>query len=215
MYALNRCARFLACLAVVGMITAPVCAAAPRTKKPNQPKVFDVKLTGREVLGQVVNSAGKPAGDSDVIFVSGRKTVGLVKTDGAGRFRLPLEKPGVYRVAVADRAVTIRAWRAEVAPPAAKDSLLCVIQDTVRGQCGGCGSVDACGCGPAACAPAACGPCGGGFAGFGGGGTGLMSVLSNPAVIGLGVAAAIALPIALDDDDDDDAGSGGAGEPTS
>ena len=56
-------------------------------------------------------------------------------------------------------------------------------------------------------------------------GGGLMSILTNPVVIGLGVATAIALPIALDDDDDDDNNGfannggvdddGGAGEPTS
>ena len=224
MFAVNRCARLLAFVAAIGMVASPVFGAAPIAKNQNsvsavRPTVFDVKLSGNKVLGQVVTTSGKPSASSAVTLVSKREAVGKVATDQLGRFQLPVQKPGVYHVAVGERSFTIRAWNPAVAPPAAKDSLLCVMQEaTVRGQCGGCGSYGACPptCGAAAaCGPAACGPCGLGGGGFGGGG-GLMSLLSNPVVIGLGVAAAIALPIALDDDDDDNGGTaGGSGEPAS
>lgn len=230
MFAKNRCARFFACVAAAGMLASPVWAASPaKAQKQNQSMVFDVKLGDGALLGQVVSATGKPESNSEVTLVSKTDAVGTANTDQLGRFRIPVERPGVYRVTVSDRAFTIRAWNNDVAPPAAKDGLLCVTtQDTVRGQygaCGGCGGMGQCspGCGVGAyggyggapaCGPPACGPCGMGS--FGGGK--VMSLLTNPVVIGLGVAAAIALPIALDDDDDDNNGgngTGGSGEPAS
>lgn len=243
MFALNRWARMLTCVAAFGMVASPVLGATPiattTTAKKTQSNVFDVKLAQGQLIGQVMKATGTPEAGAMVSLSSRKDVLGNAKTDKLGRFALPIAKSGVYQVVVADRAFTIRAWQPEVAPPNAKTGLLCVTQDIVRGQCGGCGSLGACapGCGMAApscglagpscgiagpscgapCGPA-CGPCGGGGCGLGGGG--LMSILTNPVVIGLGVAAAIAIPIALDDDDDDDnngggAGAGGAGEPAS
>lgn len=116
-------------------------------------------------------------------------------------------------------------------PSATKGLLLVDTQATVRGQCasGACGGDvggyagdygapvsyggDACGapvayedtCG-GGCGGGCGGACGGGFGGgaggfLGGGGGGILGLLSNPWVIGAGVAAAIAIPLALDDDD--------------
>ena len=233
MFALNRWARILTCVAALGMVASPVLGATPiastkKTTQKTQTNVFDVTLAQGQLIGQVMKATGTPEADAAVSLVSKKDLLGNVKTDKLGRFAMPVAKSGVYQVVVADRSFTIRAWQPEVAPPNAKTGLLCVTQDIVRGQCGGCGSLGACApsCGMAApscgmagpscgapCGPAACGPCG-----LGGGG-GLMSILTNPVVIGLGVAAAIAIPIALDDDDDDDngggAGAGGAGEPSS
>lgn len=223
MFAFNRWARLLTCVAAFGMVASPVLGAAPSATQTKQPTVFDVKMTNGKLIGQVLKSTGTPEAGADVRLISKTSTVGIAKTDELGRFMLPTEKSGVYQVAVADRSFTIRAWQPQAAPPNAKTGLLCVTQDTVRGQCGGCGSMGACapGCGMAApsCGAAgpSCGaPCGPGGCGAGGGG--LMSILTNPVVIGLGVAAAIAIPIALDDDDDDNGGgtgAGGAGEPAS
>lgn len=192
---------------------------------------FDVKTVNGQLLGQVMTAAGTPEVGVQVSLLSAKTMAGKTITDKQGRFSVPVNASGAYRVAVGSRSFDVRAWQPEVAPPSAKSGLLCVTKQVVRGQCGGCGAVGPCGCGAAAvpsCGVGApCGPCGGmgGFGsglggGFGGGGIG--SILRNPAVIGLGVAAAIALPIALDDDDDDDgvanngdAGTGGSGEPAS
>lgn len=239
MFAKNRCAQVLTCIAALGMAVSPVLGATPnvtQTQTARTASVFDVKTSQGHLFGQVVNPTGKPEVGVDVALTSQNNVIGRTKTDQFGRFAMPLNATGVYRVAVGQRSFDIRAWQPEVAPPTAKTGLMCVTQDVVRAQCGTCGAMGACGCGAPAPAPAyapmveapcapcgtdACGPCGGGMLGGGFGGGGLGGILRNPLVVGLGVAAAIALPIALDDDDDDDhtgdggTGAGGAGEPAS
>lgn len=215
MFAINRCARILVCLAALGLLASPVLGATPIPgHKPVKPQIFDVKLVdGRRLLGQVVNANGSLQTGSKVVLLSKSSELATTNTDDQGRFYLPVPKPGAYRVVVEDRAYTIRAWKSEVAPPKAKLGLLCVVDDAVRGQCGGCGAYDPCGCTTPQCPPdrrAA----GGFFSAHRLAGCG-KSLLRNPAFVGVGVAAAIALPIALDDDDDDGAGAGGAGEPAS
>lgn len=239
MFALNRCAQVLACIAALGMVASPVLGATPgiAPAAKTSASVFDVKTSQGHLFGQVVNPTGNAEVGVDVVITSERNIVGKTKTDQFGRFAVPLSKTGVYRVAVGQRSFDIRAWQPEVAPPAAKTGLMCVTQDVaqnvVRAQyespadCPCAVSAPAPSYAPAApydCGVAACGPCGGGMVGggggmLGGGGMvggrgGLTAMLRNPLVVGLGVAAAIALPIALDDDDDDDSGStatGGAG----
>ena len=230
MFALNRCTRLIACVAAFGMVASPVLGASPMVKKAGQASstTFDVKTINGQLTGQVMTAAGTPEGGVQVSLLSAKSLAGKTVTDKQGRFALPVDASGAYRVAVGKRSFDVRAWQPEAAPPSAKDGLLCVTKQVVRGQCGGCGAVGPCGCGAPMAAPscgvsAPCGPCGG-MGGFGGGmgGGGIGSILRNPAVIGLGVAAAIALPIALDDDDDDDGvannggtGAGGSGEPAS
>ena len=192
-----RYGRWMSCVAAFAMLAAPVSAAEGTRRSKEQ--VFDIKLSKNGTLvGQVLTSSGQAQAKSDVVAVSQRQVVSRATTNAQGVFQLLLPKAGVYRIAMQDRSFTIRAWQGELAPPAARSSLLCVAQDvTVRGQCG-CGAPGPCDCGVPACGP--CDPCGAGV--FGGGGGGLTSILTNPVVIGLGVATAIALPIALDDDDD-------------
>jgi len=214
MFAKNRYAQVLLCLAGLGMLVSPILGASPINNETTKPKVLDVRLTeAGKLVGQIVNSSGVAKADAQVVLTSGVKSLVATKSDKLGRFMLPVPKSGVYRVAIADQAFTVRAWQSKVAPPNAKLGMLCIADDTiVRGQCAGCGEYTACepGCGVGACGAVAssgsscCGRA--------------MALLTNPVVFGLGVATAIALPIALDDDDDDDssgAGAGGAGEPTS
>ena len=251
MFAMNRYARFLTCVAVFGMVAAPVLGAAPievKTKQTQAPTVFDVQTTQGHLIGQVVKSTGTPEVGVEVTLLSSKNVLGKTKTNEQGQFAVPVAKSGVYQVAVGDRSFAVRAWQPKTAPPNARTSLLCVAQDVVRGQCGGCGSLGACGCGgaPAPMVGPGCGApgpscglagpscgapgptCGApGIGGHGIGGGGLRSLLTNPLVIGLGVAAAIAIPLALDDDDDDGianndgapgdgtVGDGAAGEPAS
>jgi len=234
MFAMNRYARFLTCVAMFGMVAAPVLGAAPievKTKQTQAPTVFDIQTSQGHLIGQVVKSTGTPEVGADVTLMSSKQVLGKTKTNERGQFAIPVAKSGVYQVAVGERSFVVRAWQPKAAPPQAKTSLLCVSQDVVRGQCGGCGSLGPCGCGapapmiagPACGAPGpscglagpSCGlagptcgapgpTCGSpGLCGLGGGGGGIGSLLTNPLVIGLGVAAAIAIPLALDDDDDD------------
>ena len=158
------------------MAISPVLGASP-TVTQTQTKaasVFDVKTSQGHLFGQVVNPTGKPEVGVDVALSSQNKVVGKTKTDQFGRFAMPLNTTGVYRVAVGQRSFDIRAWQPEVAPPAAKTGLMCVTQDVVRAQ-------EACGCevpqpvyaapmaAPCApCGPTGCGPCGGGMLGGGG-----------------------------------------------
>lgn len=241
MFAKNRCAQVLTCIAALGMAVSPVLGATPnitQTQAQTTASVFDVKTSQGHLFGQVVNPTGKAEVGVDVSLTSQNKVVGKTKTDQFGRFAVPLNTTGVYRVAIGQRAFDIRAWQPEVAPPTAKTGLMCVTQDVVRAQYGDCGPCNsaiaapapayepmaAAPC-PAPCGPTGCGPCGGGMLGGGGGmlgggmGGGLGGILRNPLVVGLGVAAAIAIPIALDDDDDEstsgNGGAGGSGEPAS
>lgn len=159
MFAMNRCARFLACVAMFGMVTAPVFGASPISVKTNQsqaPSVFDVQTAQGHLVGQVVKSTGVAEAGVEVTLLSSKNVLGKTKTNEHGQFAIPVSKTGVYQVAVGDRSFFVRAWQPEIAPPKAKTSLLCVTQDVVRGQCGGCGSLGACGCG--APAPIVAGP---------------------------------------------------------
>lgn len=197
MNTINCYGRMLACMAAIGMLTSPLLGASPVLgSKQAKPAIFDIRLSNGALSGQVVNSAGKPEQHKDVVLLSKLAPVSKVSTDEAGRFAIPVTKQGAYRVVIADRAFSVRVWAPEAAPPASRDSLLCVVQDTLRGQCG-CGSMGDCASGaPCACDSPACpAPCQSSHGK-------VKAILCNPAIIGLGVAAAIALPIALDDDDD-------------
>ena len=196
MFATYRYARVLACVAAFGMLISPLLGAQP-VGKPAISGVFNVKLAeGGKLIGQVVNAAGNPQAGVRVIVAS-KKTASVAetRTDELGRFSLVLPESGVYRVAVSDRLFTIRAWEAELAPPTSRMGLLCVTDDVVRGKFNRQSRL-------ADSHPH------------------LVSLLTNPVVIGLGVASAIALPIALDDNDDPATGGEGLrsladGEPAS
>ena len=113
MFAVNRCARVLACLAAFGMLASPVLGAKPISGGQQvKQHVFDVKLADGHLLGQVVNANGKPAAGSRVALLSQSSAIAATQADSHGRFSLPVPKPGAYRVLVADRAVTVRTWRA-------------------------------------------------------------------------------------------------------
>lgn len=203
----SRFGRILVCLACVSMAVTPTMAANPvSAARIAATQVFDVSLSpDGKIGGQVVSAAGKAEADQQVVVTREGKLVAATQTNNEGHFTVAVPRAGVYGVAVADRAFTVRAWQAKAAPPKAHSGLLCVVSDTVRGQYNA----------PDTCATD-CGPYG---AGYGGAGlrSGCLRFLSNPVVLGLGIATAIALPIALDDDDDNGGGmgNGGAGEPAS
>lgn len=185
MFAQRTFARALCCLAAFGMLASPMQAASKLTKTSKQ-KVFDVQLKDGHLVGQVVTRAGRPLSAARITAIeSNSRHVTETLSDAKGSFRLKVDQAGAYRVAVGDRAFSVRAWKAHVAPPNAKASLLCIAGDAVRGQ--------------QTTSP-------------------VVSLFTNPVVIGLGVATAISIPVIVDEqnrDDGNDGADGGAGEPAS
>ena len=132
MSAVKRVACVLAWVVALGMMATPASGA----DRPSiaQQKIFDVKLRQGFLLGQVVTAAGKADAERKVTLLSKSSKLALVKTDERGRFKLPVPKSGSYRLVVGDQRILVRVWGAEIAPPQAKDNLLCVTRETVRGQ---------------------------------------------------------------------------------
>ena len=182
--------------------------------------VLDLKLQEHGTLvGKLVDRQGKALPSVNVQVLTKRGSLTTARTNQQGIFTARGFTSGEMLVRVGEQAQLIRAWNADLAPPTAPSAAMLVVGDTVRGQC----------CEPSPCAPACddmgsccsagcdgCGGCdsccagglfggsagGGGLLGSSGGGLlGSGGVLSNPYILGAGVAAAVAIPIAIDDDD--------------
>ena len=177
----GRFSRFIAALAVTGMLAAPAMAAPPVVTQPGamqsslkqaSHRTIDVKVDRGRLIGQVLSITGQPEAGKEVQLRANEVLVANGKTDARGRFAVPVKKTGVFRLDVCDQRFQIRAWQAEIAPPTAGEGLLVVSQgDSVRGQASA---------------------------------SMLVSWLSNPLVLGLVAASAIAIPIAVDEANDDD-----------
>lgn len=149
MFACMRFGRWLSCIAAMAMMAAPLVAAEKAHQQASQQahqkdkagQVFDVKLSKQGTLvGQLLTANGAAIADSKLLITNKSKMTLEAKTDARGVFQLPVKKSGVYRLQLADQAIVVRAWDAGLAPPATRDSLLCVTQDgTVRGQAGATG----------------------------------------------------------------------------
>ncbi|MEM7314614.1 MAG: hypothetical protein AAF497_15820 [Planctomycetota bacterium] len=123
--------RNLTLIAIALTLTQQAIADAPRLQ------ALDVVMTGSgELVGHIVNAAGKPVGDSKVILSSGQKMVGQTETNerGAFRFKLPSRSGGSYVVSTAKSQVACRVWMGGTEPPAAKRMLLLTESELVRGQ---------------------------------------------------------------------------------
>ncbi len=126
----HRAGRLVSCVVCFGMIVSPLVSWA------QAPKVLDVTLSSEgKLVGQVVNADGNPVAGEPIVLLMKRTAVSKTTTDLQGRFGLVAPRSGVFTVVVVDRVIPVRAWRAEIAPPAARASLLCVTtESTVRGQ---------------------------------------------------------------------------------
>lgn len=136
MYTCMRFGRWLSCIAAIAMIASPLVAAEKASHQAKAGKVFDVAISKHgKLIGQLVTTAGQPRAQAEVVAVSHNKVVAKTQTDARGVFQLPVPAAGVYQISLAERTITIRAWKAELAPPSTRESLLCVTQDgTMRGQ---------------------------------------------------------------------------------
>lgn len=121
-------------LTALGLMSAPLAAGEARVPT----AAVDVALGPQGTLqGQLVNPQGKALGGSAVrVHRVGGDAV-VAKTDAHGRFQVRGLRAGQYILTANDKTMTLRAWQAQVAPPAALKGLLVVDDATaVRGQLG-------------------------------------------------------------------------------
>ncbi|HID75604.1 MAG TPA: carboxypeptidase regulatory-like domain-containing protein [Planctomycetaceae bacterium] len=132
-------ARVALVLAMAGMVCPQALLAADPAN--GKPTVVDVRLLEDGVLlGQVVDSNGKPVPEVPVAVASGQRQLAVGRSDGRGYFAFRGLRGGVYEISAAQGAAAYRLWAPGTAPPTAQPGALVVGgQDLVRGQCGECG----------------------------------------------------------------------------
>ncbi len=158
-------------LACTGMLLQPMAMAAT----PQATLVTDIALRdGGVLVGQVMDGQGAIMAKAPVALIQNGKEIARAETDQRGGFAVSGLKGGVYQVATVGLHGVYRLWAPRTAPPAAKQGLMLVSGNVVRGQ---------------GFAP------GGAFSAV----TGWMS--QHPLMTAGIIATAIAIPIAIDDDD--------------
>ena len=120
-------------LATLGLCI-PRIATAETTKQ--APVVTDVILhQGGVLVGHVVTTEHTTVGNVQVALYVKDKQIATSTTDKNGRFFFHGLNNGVYEMAASNGRGVYRAWKENVAPPAAKPSALIVSgSDVVRGQ---------------------------------------------------------------------------------
>jgi hypothetical protein len=87
-----------------------------------------------ELSGKILLPDGKPAANHEVILARNGQDLDRVDCDERGRFAFSNVKSGLYDLRTAHGTRIIRAWQADAAPPAARESLTLVAGPIVRGQ---------------------------------------------------------------------------------
>jgi hypothetical protein len=96
---------------------------------------LDVALSGSGTLsGVVVSAEGQPLDGAKVTLTRSGHVLTEGVTNSEGSFAVTGLRTGFYEVAVGKTLTPIRAWGAEVAPPAAKTNATIVVGSAVRGQ---------------------------------------------------------------------------------
>ena len=121
--------RLATILALLGICTSTVLAAAPTTSR-------DLSLTkDRQLQGQVVNVQGQGVAGLEVEISAANGLRRVVKTDKEGKFSFTKVEGGLYQLAAAGRGGLVRVWRSDLAPPKAHDGALIIQGDEVaRGE---------------------------------------------------------------------------------
>lgn len=128
-----------ATLAALGMLApnTPVVASGKPAVQRAAVAVVDVALNAAgELNGQVLDGAGAPVAGAQVTLRQGEQVAARTVSDDQGAFQLANLKGGVYHVAAGQQSAVYRVWPARTAPPAARDAILLVSDDAVRGQDG-------------------------------------------------------------------------------
>lgn len=112
----------------------PQSAGAPANKDAAQ-RAIDVSLDDKDVLkGHLVDSAGNPAADVNVFLLNDGRLVAAGCSNDKGAFAIANLAGGKYQIAAGDRAVDVRCWAGDTAPPNAVASTLIQINDVQRAQ---------------------------------------------------------------------------------
>lgn len=100
--------------------------------------VADVALTPQGALvGRVVDHAGVPQANREVLVRQGQAVVARTATDKSGTFTVSNLKGGAYQVASGATTGNYRLWTEQAAPPKAGEQALLVLgENGARGQFG-------------------------------------------------------------------------------
>ncbi len=130
----------LAALAIVGMAI-PVQAFAEKETIKTAPSVTDVALSAKgELHGKVVQSSGRPVSNAAVQVLHKGTVIAEVKTDATGRYAVKELRSGLHVVKTSQGQQVCRFWTGQMAPAAAKKSLVMSVDShLVRGQIGASG----------------------------------------------------------------------------
>ena len=122
---------------------------SPSARSPIHPPkslLLDVSLLDDgSLVGVYVDKQGAPMKDGEVILRQRGVTVASATTNQDGQFRVRVARGGVYEIATMRGSQTVRLWTHDLAPPAARPSIVLVDSQTVvRGQ--GCDNCQGAGC---------------------------------------------------------------------
>lgn len=132
---LRTCAGALAC---TGMLIpgSYLHAQQPPVQPATATFPLDIKLDGDGILhGHLVNGLGVGVAETTIKVSSGLTYLANAKTGPDGQFVIPVDRGGIYQLAIEDRVIAVvRCWKRTAAPPSALERV-CVNEDTVfRGQ---------------------------------------------------------------------------------
>lgn len=88
------------------------------------------------ISGKLVDPSGNPLVAAKLVARRNDQQPVAAKSDDKGAFRFNDMRPGVYSIAYGDRSMLLRAWDANLAPPASKPGVLLVNGEVKRGQIG-------------------------------------------------------------------------------
>lgn len=128
--------------AVIGMLLPVTVLSADELPQPTAGKsvnkknpVIDVALGANNVLrGNLVDTAGKPAANVNVFIAQDGRVLAAGRSNERGAFAVANLAGGNYQVSAGDRAIDVRCWVGNAAPPNAVAATLIQVNDVQRGQ---------------------------------------------------------------------------------
>lgn len=124
-------------LAALGMVVPQQSFASAPQQVKTVSSIADVQLVGGQLKGHVVTGHGQSVEGTKVSVSRAGKVVASTVTDAQGEFAIAGLQTGVYQISSVEKSANIRVWEAKVAPQTAKQGVLMVQGDVVRGQLGG------------------------------------------------------------------------------
>lgn len=94
-------------------------------------KIEDVSLQNGQLIGGLVDQAGRGVSDAPVVIGQNGKPVLELRTDADGRFAAEGLKPGVYQVVSHGGLTNYRVWEEDTAPAVAKRGVIHTVDPQV------------------------------------------------------------------------------------